>query len=290
MNIAVLMPENAVAKSKSTRRGNRRPLAKGFRLGDRVRVREGVRTSQRPGILLEDWTGKVVHVFETNPPAYAIRWSSATLASLPPQIRKLYRTSRNGKASYEERLYGDELVHNRAEETTTPRPTSGWDSPSTSASATDLCWKNRDDRIRSVFGLRADEPLPPVTLDNLWRYANYLQLYMGDVEWLEGTYVSENGYRTYGRFKIARDSQGDFDWDFNCGVLCWFGRKEEAVQVCLSQMQLPVDSPYFEIVEDYRHWNCEFAASTQFSGDACRDDWTERTLSRWTERVCQGSI
>lgn len=254
MNSAVFGPDVVIAHGKSTRRTELRLRRDGFRLGDRVRAKTGVHAPQSSDILLEGWTGKVVQVFKGRLNSYAVRWSRATLASLPPQIRMLYRTSRNGKVSYETRLYGDELVHNRRENAASPLPRPRWERASAPVWATDLCWRNRDDRIRAVFGLLTTEPPPPVMLETLWQYARYLQVYMGDVEWIEGTYASENGFRTYGVCRIARDAHGDFEWDSKCGVLCWFGRQEEAVQTCLSQVTLPPDSPYRELVDDYRYW------------------------------------
>lgn len=121
-----------------------------------------------------------------------------------------------------------------------------------------LSWNNQRDRIRAVLGLPPGKPLSKANLEDLWRYARYLQLYMGDVLWIEGTYQSENGYLTPGEFRIVRDIQGDFDWDSSCGVICLFhpnGEPEnQSRQVPLSQMQVATDNPYHELIEDYRYW------------------------------------
>ena len=132
---------------------------------------------------------------------------------------------------------------------------SGESNGASSTSMEQLAWHDQLDRIRAVFGLAPGQPLPQVSPDSLWQYATYLRLYMDDVEWLEGTFVSENGFRTQGEFRIARDEKGDLDQESGYGVICQLEtHPDEVIEVPLSQVQMPRGSPYFELVEDYRLW------------------------------------
>jgi len=225
----------SVTRERHTRR---------FRRGSRVRVKAGVRISQRPGVLMEGWAGTVIRHDKGRPCSCLVRWNAATLATVPQGLRRRYR---------QDWMYTDELQFNDGCVDATPNLWSATVPPGPGRGF-GLSWNNQADRIRSVFGLDAGPPLPPVTPDSLERYVSYLQLHIADVSWLGGMYLSKNGYRTEGPFSIARDAHGDFEWDASGGVLCRFGRTEETMTVSLAQIGFLTNSPYGDLVDAYRCW------------------------------------
>ncbi len=55
-----------------------------------------------------------------------------------------------------------------------------------------LSWDNQSDRIRAVFGLGSDQPLPEVDVDNLLTYRAHLRAILGKGGF-EAEYHSDGG-------------------------------------------------------------------------------------------------
>ena len=134
-----------------------------FSVGDAVRVRAGVIDPDFPDIPLDGWAGAVAECDETSPPLYLVRWSAETLARLTPAYR--VRCDREGMDADETWLLGTDLEPDRggplaiiAPQKLRPR-TLDRDDP--------------DDRVRAIFGLTSDDPLPPVDAASLRRFHEY---------------------------------------------------------------------------------------------------------------------
>jgi hypothetical protein len=65
----------------SNKKGKNPPFAK-FKLGEKVRVRHGVRDTDYPDIPLGGWKGNVAEVHEDG--MYTVEWNKETLASIHP--------------------------------------------------------------------------------------------------------------------------------------------------------------------------------------------------------------
>ena len=100
----------------------------------------------------------------SNPPTYLIEWDQHTLDHMHPVYRK--RCERDdlelesmwlGEADIEPDSGGPAVIE---------QPTSIVTRP--------LSKDDQDDRIRAIFGLTSDDPLPPANEENLRRYRRYL--------------------------------------------------------------------------------------------------------------------
>ena len=141
------------------------PTPPRFALEDRVRVKYGVPDPDFPDIPLGGWAGTITEVsHDAKSHVYLIEWNQFTLDHMPPVFRK--RCERDGV--YQEHCWlgeenlesdvGDRLPLERPSQIVT-RPLSTTD---------------QDDRIRAIFGLTSDDPLPESSYENLHHYHAYL--------------------------------------------------------------------------------------------------------------------
>jgi uncharacterized protein YodC (DUF2158 family) len=106
----------------SKRRRKRRPAAPSrFKVGDRVRVKPGIRDDDHPDMPLGGWAGKISEVGKRG--MYSVRWSPKTLASIHPICKK--RSAIDGTVLEEHWLGEDDLEPIRAgRRPSSSRPTS----------------------------------------------------------------------------------------------------------------------------------------------------------------------
>ena len=137
------------------------PVAK-FKVGDNVRVKHGIRDKDYPDIPLGGWAGTITEVHKDG--MSTIRWSRETLAAIHPVVRQ--RSEKDGTVLEEYWLGDDDM-----------EPDNGGpldiDQPSQIA-VKPLSPKDQDDRIRMVFGLASNAPLPEVNDETLAVYRKYL--------------------------------------------------------------------------------------------------------------------
>ena len=139
-----------------------------FSVGDAVRVRAGVIDPDFPDIPLDGWAGVIAECDETSPPLYLVRWSAETLDRLAPAYR--VRCDREGMDAGETWLLGTDLEPERggplaivAPQKLRPRA---------------LDRDDPDDRVRAIFGLTSDDPLPPVDAASLRRFHDYFSQHL----------------------------------------------------------------------------------------------------------------
>lgn len=134
-----------------------------YTVGDAVRVRAGVADPDFPDIPLAGWAGVIASIDETIPPLYLVRWSAETLSRITPAYR--VRCEREGMDGDETWLLGKDLEEDAggplaivAPQELAPRPLEGDDS---------------EDRVRAIFGLTGDDPLPKIDQASLRRFHDY---------------------------------------------------------------------------------------------------------------------
>lgn len=112
-----------------------------------------------------------------------------------------------------------------------------------------LSWDNQSDRIRAVFGLGSDQPLPEVDVDNLLTYRAHVRAMLGKGGF-EAEYHSDGGMHS-SRVWVCGIK---YEIDPVLGVLCnVFGEHLEG-GFPLSHVDVSDDVTVREIIEDYKHW------------------------------------
>ena len=133
-----------------------------FKVGDKVRVKHGVNDVDYPDIPLGGWAGMVCK--PQGQGYYDVRWSKETLAAMHPVIKK-----RCEKDDLDLEVCGfaeDELEPDLGGPLDREQPTEITTKP--------LSPKDEDDRVRMVFGLTSNDPLPDVDDKTLFAYHRYL--------------------------------------------------------------------------------------------------------------------
>src|SRR3954447_1961774 len=136
-----------------------------FPIGDRVRVKSGVRDPDFPDIPLGGWAGTVTEVEHAEGEVtYLIAWDRATLRGTHPVYKK--RCERDG-LELESMWLGDEdLEPGDGARVPIEEPTQIVTPP--------LSETDQDDRVRIALGLTHDDPLPEVSRKTLLAYHRYL--------------------------------------------------------------------------------------------------------------------
>lgn len=135
-----------------------------FAAGDQVRVKQGVKDYDFPDIPIGGWSGTIEELSKKSPPNYLVSWSEHTLKRIPQIFKK--RCERDGLELERMWLGEDDLEPDQGGPVEIEQPTNIVTKP--------LDPKDEDDRIRAVFGLTSDDPLPEVDFDTLKVYRDYL--------------------------------------------------------------------------------------------------------------------
>jgi len=133
-----------------------------LKVGDRVRVKRGIRDVDYPDMPLGGWAGTVTEVCGAD--TFTIRWSQETLDAIHPVFKN--RCGIDGLDPEEYVLTGDDLEPDTGGPLDIEQPTEIKTRP--------LSPKDQDDRVRMVFGLTSNDPLPDVDDETLETYHDYL--------------------------------------------------------------------------------------------------------------------
>ena len=133
-----------------------------FKVGDKVRVKHGVKDVDYPDMPLGGWAGTVFEVDKYD--TFTIRWSKETLAAIHPVFKK--RCEKDG-------LDLEECASDRRRFGARPGGPLNIVQP-TKITTKPLSPKDEDDRVRMVFGLTSNDPLPEVDDETLVVYHKYL--------------------------------------------------------------------------------------------------------------------
>ena len=155
------------------------PTPTKFQVGDRVRVKQGIRDADYPDMPLGGWAGTISEVHDHG--MYTVRWSQETLAAIHPVYLK--RCERDGMDSEQYWLGDDDLEPDAGGPLTLEPPTK--------IRTKRLSPKDQDDRVRMVFDLTSNDPLPDVDEETLEVYHEYLAKHL--VFPFEADYTSETG-------------------------------------------------------------------------------------------------
>ena len=151
-------------KRKATK--SRKPLSPPrFSVGDLVRVKTGVSDPDFPDIPLGGWAGTISEIDrDSRRPLYLIEWNQSTMDNRHPIIRK--RCERDGLEEEHSWLNEEDIEAEVGDPVAMEQPVNIVTRP--------LHPDDQDDRIRAVFGLTSDDPLPEPDEEYLERYYEHL--------------------------------------------------------------------------------------------------------------------
>lgn len=211
--------------------------------GHPVRVRRGVTDPDFPDLTIGGWAGTVVQVdTSSSPPIYLVRWSRETLRAVHPVHRK--RAERDGFEIGEMWLGAEDLEADDGTGTGVEQPTNIITKP--------LSLTNQEDRIRVVFGLTSDDPLPVVGVETLRAFYEYLSHHLRFP--IEASWNAPDGPAQ--RVTVIGLSAPDADlWaDGMCGLLCRAKLKGAAIEVALADCEAKGESSSRQLLADYGYW------------------------------------
>lgn len=232
-------------KKKKPRRQRARPrLPARYGAGQHVRVKPATTDPDFPDIPLGGWAGTIRDVNQrSNQPTYLIEWNQHTLDHMHPVYRK--RCERDGLELESMWLGENDLETDTGEPVVIEQPTSIITRP--------LSKNDPDDRIRAIFDLTSDDPLPAVNVENLRRYGSYLRSRLAFP--FQASYTVEIGpfqEATY-CITVLGMLDGD-DCDEDEGVLCEAEQHGESFEIPLADLEVSDHPHHRQLVEDYSYW------------------------------------
>jgi len=215
-----------------------------YGVGHHVRVKPGTTDPDFPDIPLGGWTGAIMDVDQrSNPPIYLIEWNRHTLDHMHPVYRK--RCERDGLELESMWLGENDIEPDSGGPVVIEQPTSIVTRP--------LSKDDPDDRIRAIFGLTSDDPLPPANVENLRQYGSYLRSQLSFP--FQASYTVEIGPFEEARYLITVLGMLDGDdCDEEEGVLCKAEQHGESFELPLADIEMLNHSHHRQLVEDYSYW------------------------------------
>lgn len=216
-----------------------------FKIGEHIRVRQGVLDEEHPDMPLGGWAGTIAKVDRHG--MCLVQWSPETLESIHPICRK--RCAIDGTALEEYWLPAHELDPDPGGPLAIQQPVQ--------ITPRRLSANDQGDRVRMVFGLTADDFLPGVDEELLETYCDHLAkrltLPMEARCWREGDRF-QSSLRTVK--VVALDPETGLDEDD--GILCRIsiGGREEVVP--LADLQIRRSNPNYQLIDDYTEWFAGF--------------------------------
>jgi hypothetical protein len=218
-----------------------------FKVGDKVRVKSGVIDLNFPDFPLGGWSGTVREIIKQEGQIYCVfKLDDRTLASIHPIYRK--RCVRDGLDFENMGLGEEEIEIDDGIPVAIEQPTQIKTPP--------LSMDDQDDRIRVVFGLTHDDPLPQVTPDALRTYCRYLEANMKLP--LLTSYWAKSGPFT--RMKVTvpisrLEAPVDEEFDEECGLFGIGIGEDEEIEIPLESIELKKKDPNYRLITDYTYWS-----------------------------------
>ena len=224
-----------MAKTKSVPRYN---------VDDEIRVRSGVSDPDYDDLTIGGWAGTIAEAYNVTPPTFLVRWSKETLKNQSSVYRK--RCERDGFHCNEMCLQESDLEPDNGEPIKIEQPTNIVTKP--------LSMDDQDDRIRSIFELTTDDPLPEADDESLLAYYEYLAAKLSFP--FEAKYSFETGPFESQTFSVTVLGLLDPD-DFpgaEYGLFCQARRDGERIELPLTEVEVGKGNPNRRLVEDYSYW------------------------------------
>jgi hypothetical protein len=217
-----------------------------FASGDTVRVKPGLADPDYPDIPIGGWAGQITEVEAGAPPTCLVRWNQQTLDSMHPVFRN--RCERDGLDIEQMWIAQDDLERDEGQPVELDQPTDIQTKP--------LNRKDQDDRIRAVFGLTHDDPVPPVEMRTLWIFRDHLAErapFPFEAQWKPDPrrFSSESRVVTVvGLGGTNEDERLDEDY----GLICEIKIDSKKGDVPLAELQVNGRNAVRQLIDDYCYW------------------------------------
>ena len=206
----------------------KKPVVTRFKVGDKVRVKHGITDEDYPDMSLGGWAGTISEVHSSG--MYTVRWSRATTEAIHPVFKK--RCEIDGLDPEEYALTDDDLEPDTGDPLEIEHPNEIATKP--------LSPKDQDDRIRLIFGLTSNDPLPDVEDDTLEVYLEHLST--NATLPFEAEYTSETGPFSSRTIQVKIIGLGDPDdepmIDDMYGILCEARHERRVVTLPLGELEV----------------------------------------------------
>jgi hypothetical protein len=215
-----------------------------FAVGDHVRVKAGVSDPDYPDMPLGGWAGTVVEVQLGHPIAYVVHFNQRTVAQVHPVYRN--RCERDGLDLEEMSVWEDDVESDTGEPSPIEQPRNIVAKP--------LSMRDKEDRLRAVFGLTSDDLLPEVDEASLLIYHKYL------VEKLtfpfEARYSREIGplHNTTHIVTVLALLDPDDFIDEDYGLFCEARHDKQKMQLPIVELEVGKRNPNRQLLDDYSLW------------------------------------
>jgi hypothetical protein len=211
-----------------------------FKIGDEVRVKHGFMDVDYPDMPMGGWAGNITVVDGTD--TFTVRWSKETMESVHPVF--IRRCEIDGLDPEEYVLTGDDLEPDTGGPLNIEQPTKITTGP--------LSPKDQDDRIRMIFELTSNDPLPAVDDDTLETFHRYLAKH------LAFPFQADCGSEYSHRERVKVIGLGDPDEepmiDDEYGILCEARLEGQVLTVPLGELDNVKGKPNRQLVDDYCYW------------------------------------
>lgn len=193
-----------------------------------------------PDMPLGGWAGTIAEVHGDG--MYTVRWSIETLAAIHPVFKK--RCEKDGLVFEQYFLGADDLEHDAGGPLNIDQPAAITTKP--------LSSKDQDDRIRMVFGLTSNDPVPNVDDETLETYQRYLAKH------LKFPFSAKHAIKLRAPTDVTVIGLGDPKdgslLDETYGVLCEVRRDRQVVVIPLGLLESVKDKSSRKLIDDHCYW------------------------------------
>jgi len=228
-------------------RGKKGSATPRFKIGDKVRVKCGVMDPNFPDMPLGGWTGTVTEIIVQKGQINCVfKLDDRTLASLHTVYRG--RCERDGLDWETMGLGEDEIEIDDGTQVAIEQPTEVKTQP--------LSMDGQDDRIRAVFGLTHDDPLPQVSSETLMTYCEYLTANLKfpffSSHWAKtGAFTSKKVSVPISKLEAPVEEE----FDEECGLFGIGSGQDDEIEIPLESIELKKKDPNYRLISDYTYWS-----------------------------------
>ena len=208
-----------------------------------MRVKHGFTDVDYSDMPLGGWAGIITEVQGAD--TFTVRWSRETLAAIHLVFKK--RCEIDGIDPEEYVLVGEDLEFDPGGPLEIEQPTE--------ITTRSLSAKDEDDRIRMVFDLTSNDPLPDVEDETLEIYHEYLSKNL--VFPFEAEHSSQTGPFSSRTIRVKVTGLGDPEEpmiDDMYGILCEARHERRLVTLPLGELKVKKGKPNRQLIEDYSYW------------------------------------